>query len=108
MRGRIAGWLRGASAAGYYSRAIGRLLGTVRRGRRTNDGKDFSATQAGVFLDGFTFRSFVEECCAEHARRMKEFDPELLQPRLLPKLAALVLIGWRLSGGIRAARKDRA
>src|SRR5262245_39375317 len=45
-RGRIAGWLRGANAARYYARAIARLLATVRRGRRANDGKDFSATQA--------------------------------------------------------------
>src|SRR5215468_5206635 len=41
--GKIAGWLRGANAARYYARAIGRLLATVQRGRRANDGKDFSA-----------------------------------------------------------------
>ena len=45
-RGGIAGWLRGVTAARYYGRAIGRLLGTVRRGRHANDGRDFSATQA--------------------------------------------------------------
>src|SRR6201993_1767258 len=56
-RGRVAGWLRGANALRYYCRAIGRLVGTIRRGRQANDGKDFSATQARVFLDGFTFRS---------------------------------------------------
>jgi hypothetical protein len=106
--GRGARWLRGATAARYYCRAIGRLLGTVRRGRRANDGKDFSATQASVFLDGFTFRNFVEECCAEHARRMAEFDPLLLQPRFLPTLAGIALTGLRLSTGIRALREERA
>jgi hypothetical protein len=94
-RGRGAPWLRGVTAAGYYSRAMGRLLGTVWRGRRVNNGRDFSATQAGVFLEGFTFRGFVEECHAEHLRRMMDFDAELLQPRLLPRLAGIALRGLR-------------
>jgi hypothetical protein len=105
--GRLAGWLRGVNAAWYYSRAIWRLVGTVRRGRRENDGKDFSATQASVFLEGFTLRGLVEECCAEHQRRMGEFDPELLQPRFLPRLAGFVLAGWRLGSGVRALRTER-
>jgi len=92
-RGRGASWLRGATAARYYSRAIARLLGTVWRGRRANNGRDFSATQASVFLEGFTLRGFVEECRAEHLRRMKDFDAELLQPRLLPRLAGIALAG---------------
>jgi len=106
--GRGARWLRGLNAARYYGRAIGRLLGTVRRGRLTNDGKDFSATQAGVFLEGFTFRGFVRECCAEHGRRMGEFDPDLLQPRFLPRLAGIALTSLSLSIGARAARDERA
>jgi hypothetical protein len=96
-RGRGAPLLRAATAAHYYARAIGRLLGTVRRGRGANDGKDFSATQAGVFLDGFTFRGFVAECRAEHARRMTDFDPELLQPHFLPRIAGIALAGLRTS-----------
>ncbi len=94
--GRGAPWLRGATAAHYYSRAVGRLLGTVWRGRSANDGKDFSATQASVFLDGFTLRGFVEECRAEHARRMAGFASDLLQPHFLPKLAGIALAGLRL------------
>ncbi len=106
-RGGIAGWLRGVNAARYYGRAIGRLLGTVRRGRRANDGRDFSATQANVFLEGFTLRGFVEECCAEHDRRMRDFAPDLLQPSFLPKLAAIALAGLRLGSGFRAVREGR-
>ena len=107
-RGRGARWLRGVTAARYYCRAIGRLLGTVRRGRQANDGKDFSATQASVFLEGFTFRIFVEECCAEHERRMAEFDRDLLQPSFLPKIAGITLNGLRLGSGTRAVREERA
>jgi len=88
-------WLRAANAAWCYSRAIGRLLGTLRRGRSANDGKDFSATQASVLLNGLTFRGFVQECCAEHARRIAGFDSDLLLPRLLPTVAGLVLAGRR-------------
>jgi hypothetical protein len=103
-RGRGAKWLRSAIAARYYWRAIARLLGTVRRGQAKNDGKDFSATEASVFLDGFSMRGLVEECCTEHARRMRAFDPDLLQPRLLPRLGAAALAGMRLGALARASR----
>jgi hypothetical protein len=95
--GRAAAWSRGAVAACYYGRAIGRLLATIRRGRGANDGRDFSATQAGVFVDGFTLRGFVEACVAEHARRMADFDPALLRPRLLPWTGGLALSLLRLA-----------
>ena len=102
-RGRGARWWRAAVSARYYARAIGRLVGTIRQGRKENDGKDFSATQASVFLDGFTFRGFVEACHAENARRMDDFPPDLLRPRLLPALAGAALSVLRLFPG-RPAR----
>ena len=95
-KGRGAGWWRALVSARYYGRAIRRLVGTIRRGRKENDGKDFSATQASIFLEGFTFRRFVEECYAENARRMADFQPELLRPRFLPSLAGAALSGLRL------------
>jgi len=95
-KGRGAWIWRALTSARYYARAIGRLIGTIRRGRKENDGKDFSATQAHVFLDGFTFRRFVEECCAENARRMADFETDLLRPRFLPSLAGMTLSALRL------------
>jgi hypothetical protein len=95
-RGRGMPWLRSVVAARYYLGAIGRLLGTVRRGQSANGGKDFSATQASVFIDGFSLRDFVENCAAEHRRRMQAFPADLLQPRFLPRLAAVALAGLRL------------
>ncbi len=89
------GWRRPLSALRYYVRALGRLLGTVRRGQEANDGRDFSATQASVFLDGFTFRRFLEDCYAENARRMAVFEPTLLRPRFLPDLAGAALAALR-------------
>jgi hypothetical protein len=89
-------WLRHPNSLRYYSRALSRLIGTIQRGAEVNDGKDFSATQAGVFLEGFTFRRFVEDCHAENLRRMSVFDRELLQPRFLPALAEVALSAFRL------------
>lgn len=108
MRGRGAVWARGATALWYYARALGRLLGTVRRGQKTNDGHDFSATQASVFLDGFTFRRFVADCYAENARRMSDFDADLLRPKFLPRMADAALSGLRLWTMIRGARSKPA
>jgi hypothetical protein len=96
VEGHGSGAWRALVSARYYLRAIVRLVDTVRRGRKENDGKDFSATQASVFLDGFTFRRFVEECYAENARRMADFNTDLLRPRFLPALAATALSGLRL------------
>lgn len=107
VRGRGARWWRAAVSARYYARAIGRLVGTIRQGRKENDGKDFSATQAGIFLDGFTFRGLVEACYSENARRMADFDPDLLRPRLLPAVAGAVLSGLRLFPARSARLADK-
>ena len=95
-RGRGAALWRALVSARYYARAIGRLVSTIRQGQKANDGKDFSATQASVFLEGFTFRRFVEECYSENARRMADFETDLLTPRFLPALASAALSGLRL------------
>ena len=73
-----------------------RLLGMVRRGKDANDGKDFAITEANMFLEGFSFRQFVEDCYRENARRMRVFDPALLQPRLLPAIADMAVSGLRV------------
>ena len=44
-----------------------------------------------VFLDGFTFRRFLEDCYSENRRRMGVFDKELLRPSFLPQLAETAL-----------------
>ena len=95
-KGRGAAWWRALVSARYYGRAIRRLIGTIRQGQKANDGKDFSATQASVFLDGFTFRRFVEQCYSENARRMADFHTDLLRPQFLPALANAALTGLRL------------
>lgn len=95
QRGHIA-LTRALKSTWFYGRAARRLLGMVKRGQAENDGRDFSVTQANMFLDGFSFRRFVEECYRENARRMSEFDPDLMQPRLLPAIANLAVRGLRI------------
>jgi hypothetical protein len=59
-RGHIA-LTRAMKSAWFYGRAARRLFGMVRRGQDANDGRDFAVTQANMFLDGFSFREFVED-----------------------------------------------
>src|SRR5215469_2754486 len=94
-RGHIA-LTRAMKSAWFYGRAARRLFGMVQRGQDANDGRDFAVTQANMFLDGFSFRRFVEDCCRENTRRMGVFDPDLMQPRLLPAIAIMAVRGLRL------------
>jgi hypothetical protein len=94
-RGRGVAPLRALTSAWYYGRALRRLLGMVRRGKGTNAGRDFAITEANMFLEGFSFRRFVEDCYRENGRRMSTFDPDLLQPRLLPAIASMAAAGLR-------------
>jgi hypothetical protein len=100
--------LRALTSAWYYGRALSRLLGMVRRGQDANDGKDFAITEANMFLEGFSFRQFVEDCYRENARRMRAFDPALLQPRLLPAIADMAASGLRLWERRRRYLRKRA
>lgn len=96
QRGFGAAPLRALTSAWYYGRALSRLVGMVRRGKDVNGGQDFAITEASMFLEGFSFRGFVEDCYKENARRMSVFDPGLLQPRLLPAIADMAAAGLRL------------
>ena len=98
---------RGASGLYYYSAAIGRLVETVRAGREVNGGEDFSATQASVFLEGFSVPQLIEDCCREYRRRMAPFDTALLRPMLLPRVAGVLLSAMRLGSRARFGSSTR-
>jgi len=80
----------------YYIRAAKRMMGVAQRGAEKSDGKEFSATQANMFLDGFNFRQFLEDCYSENRRRMGTFGGDLLRPGFLPQLADVALSALRL------------
>jgi hypothetical protein len=80
----------------FYYRALGRMIGTIRRGQQVNDGRDFSATQTNMFLQDFTFRRFLAYCYAENNRRTAPFNASLLRPSFMPVLADIALSSLRL------------
>jgi hypothetical protein len=72
--------------------------------RRANDGRDFAATEAGVFMEGFSLIELIEERCTKNDQRMRAFDPELLRPELLPRLARA---GLPILHAVRRHRRSR-
>ena len=96
QRGWLARSVSPLTSLRYYMGALRRLMGLAQRGKGANDGKNFAATQVGMFLDGFNFRRFLEDCYAENTRRMSAFEPELLRPSFLPQLAEVALKALRM------------
>ncbi|HUL42088.1 MAG TPA: ferritin-like domain-containing protein [Burkholderiales bacterium] len=95
LHGRGFAPLRAVTAAKYYGRAVQRLVGTIRTGAE-GDGQEFSATQANIFLEGFSIKKLLANCLTENKRRMSQFDQRLLRPQLLPTLGRLVFSGMKL------------
>ncbi len=102
-QGQGAAWRRALTSLRFYYRALRRMLGVVRRGQEVNDGRDFSATQANVFLQDFTFRRFLAYCYSENSRRMAHFNASLLRPSFMPALADIALSSLRLLSFGRAS-----
>jgi hypothetical protein len=102
-QGQGAALRRALTSLRFYYRALRRMLGVVRRGRELGDGRDFSATQANLFLQDFTFRKFLADCYAENNRRMGHFDANLLRPSFMPALAGIALSSLRVLSFGRAS-----
>jgi hypothetical protein len=90
------GWmgLRGAKTLWHYGIALSSLLNVVRSGDTKGD--SFTATKASTFSMNLTLESFLATCLQENQNRMSKFDPELLQPKLLPRLTRMALFALRL------------
>ncbi|MBR8834111.1 MAG: ferritin-like domain-containing protein [Stigonema ocellatum SAG 48.90 = DSM 106950] len=91
-----ANWLRGGQALWHYARAFQDKLNVF--GSSMEDQQEgFTATGASNFVDNLTPDVFLSTCLQENTRRMSVFDKELLQPRLIPKLAKIALPILRLT-----------
>ena len=86
------GWgiLRGGHALWHYSRALWGLVKAF-GGAGEREERAFPATGAQSFVDDLTPELLLSACLAENSKRMSGFDPQLLQPLLMPRLAQLAL-----------------
>jgi len=87
-RGRGASPLRATTSLWNYSRAVRNIMALV-NDTATSNSSDFAATEASVFIEDFSVEQLIKECLSENERRMSYFDPQLLQPKLLPSLAKI-------------------
>jgi len=95
-RGQGTTLFRSPHSVWHYGKAVQRMMGVVGRSAEHNGGSGFSATEASVFLEGFSLEKLISTCLQENARRMSVFDSRLLQPQLLPSLAQVALSGIKL------------
>ena len=89
QRGQGFAGLRATKTLWHYGIALRSLLDAVGSGETTGDG--FTATNASAFTLDLTLEGFLTACLQENERRMSKFDPQLLQPKLLPRLTSIAL-----------------
>lgn len=89
--------LRASKTLWHYSMALRNLIDAVGSGETSGSG--FTATNASAFTLDLTVEGFLTACLQENQRRMSKFDPELLQPQLMPRLATLAFRTLQLRPG---------
>jgi hypothetical protein len=90
QQGRTLAALRLPSTLWYYGRALYDLIGAVRRSE-DGSGQGFTATGATSFVDNLTLDGFLAATLNQNEHRMRPYHPQLLQPRLMPRLVTLGL-----------------
>jgi hypothetical protein len=102
QRGQWFAGLRAIPTLWHYGIALRSLLDAV--GKGGTSGYGFTVTNANTFSMNLTLEGFLSTCLQENQRRMSKFDPELLQPQLMPKLTSIALRTLQL----KPRRKPRA
>ncbi len=82
--------LRAVQALWQYAKSLRHLVAAF-NGASDGSGEGFTASGARTFLDDLTLEGFLAKTIAENDRRMAAYDPRLLQPRLMPRLAGTAL-----------------
>jgi hypothetical protein len=85
--------LRGIYTLWHYSKALWKLVEVFGGGNDSQENAElaFTAVGANNFMDNLTPELFFRTCLAENEKRMAQFDSQLLQPLLLPRLSHLSL-----------------
>jgi hypothetical protein len=89
-QGRGFSGLRGLNTLWGYKRALQDLLHIFGGGGETGE-RRFTTTGANNFMADLTPEKFFSTCLSENAQRMTVYDPQLLQPSLMPHLSKLAL-----------------
>lgn len=89
------GWsgFRAINTLWHYKRAVQDLISIFKAEGPENG---FTITGANSFMDNLTPELFFSTCVQENTRRMSVFEPQLLQPELLPNISKLALGVLRL------------
>lgn len=94
------GWtleeLRSMRAFWQYGKALKTLIQAFSGSGNQQEGKPFTASEAGHFMDDLTANQFFKTCLDANHQRMERFDEQLLQPLLMPRLSKLALTCLRL------------
>lgn len=81
--------LRSIKTLWHYGKALSNLIAVFGNDDASRTG--FAATGTNIFTKDLTLEKFLEICLVENQRRMSKYDPRLLQPQLLPRLANFAL-----------------
>lgn len=96
-------WFLVRRALGIGLQAAGRVK-TALQLREADAGDDFTMQVPDAIEGDVTLRRLAETCLAENERRLAGYDPNLLRPRLVPRLVRLVLP--LMPGSTRVPRAD--
>ncbi len=98
--------LRSAKTLWQYGKALSNLIAVFGNDDPSKTG--FAVTGADIFTKNLTLEKFLSICLVENQRRMSKYDPRLLQPQLLPRLANIALRTLELIPKRKLATVERA
>ncbi|MBG1259398.1 ferritin-like domain-containing protein [Nostoc commune] len=81
--------LRSIKTLWHYGKALSNLIAVFGNDDPSKTG--FAVTGTDIFTKDLTIEKFLSICLVENQRRMSKYDPRLLQPQLLPRLASITL-----------------
>ena len=81
--------LRSIKTLWHYGKALSNLIAVFGNDDPSKTG--FAVTGTDIFTKDLTIEKFLSICLSENQRRMSKYDPRLLKPQLLPRLASIAL-----------------